>query len=84
MFIDNGVTALYLNGNQITYDAAFTAGANNGSLRIGSIGTDSGNLDGYMDNLNLIYSNYYNLSPNVGMTDTIANWNSKTTIVPKM
>lgn len=64
--------AVYINGIQVSYTDDSSTGSVSGNLFIGRHGFEgSGYLNGNIDQVRIQYSNYFNASPNVGLTDTI-------------
>jgi hypothetical protein len=62
---------IYVDGVQLGHDSSSYTNTLNGDLFIGRRGDSSNYLTGWMDEIRIIHSNYFNASPNSGLTDTI-------------
>lgn len=61
---------LYVDGVQTAYTSDSDSDTFTGLLRLGTSASSS-DMDGWMDEVRIQHSNYFNASPNVGLTDTI-------------
>lgn len=74
VIIGNGSSkaiGLYVDGDQVGYDTTSTNLNFTAPLYIGQNGDDGSFLNGHLDEVIVDNSNYFNASPNPGLTDTI-------------
>ena len=67
---ENDIAGIYLDGQQVAVDTAWTTSTLSGDLYVGQLGDASTYIDGRMQDLHISFNNPYNASPDTANADS--------------